>query len=69
MRRQARKREAERAARIDRAPIERATSREGCALCGVPGFRGCAHQLPYEAPGDIAFKRGNQSARMTQVMA
>lgn len=32
-------------------PIERATSREECARCGVPGFKGCAHQLPYAPPG------------------
>ena len=31
-------------------PTERASSREECTRCGVPGFKGCAHQLPYEAP-------------------
>lgn len=30
------------------APTKYATSREPCELCGVPGFRGCGHQLPYE---------------------
>ena len=25
-----------------------AQSRDECAICGVPGFKGCAHQLPFE---------------------
>ena len=57
------------------ARMARATSREECPRCGVPGFKGCAHQLPYEPPGpetepysyasdyrryDDASRRGNQ---------
>jgi len=28
-------------------PIERAPSREECPRCGVPGWKGCQHQLPF----------------------
>lgn len=31
-----------------RVPTKRAESREPCDLCGVPGFRGCDHQLAFE---------------------
>lgn len=27
--------------------LEPAASREECRLCGIPGFKGCEHQLPY----------------------
>lgn len=30
------------------APTVMAASREPCPFCHVPGFRGCAHFLPYE---------------------
>ncbi|HQS70012.1 MAG: hypothetical protein B7Y36_08325 [Novosphingobium sp. 28-62-57] len=30
------------------APTVVALSREACVRCGVPGWRGCDHQLPYE---------------------
>lgn len=33
-------------------PLPIATSREECALCGVPGFRGCAHQRPFGTKTD-----------------
>lgn len=28
--------------------LQPALSREECPRCGVPGFRGCEHQLPFE---------------------
>lgn len=28
--------------------LEPALTREACDVCGIPGFRGCAHQLPCE---------------------
>jgi hypothetical protein len=28
-------------------PTEHALSREECRSCGIPGWRGCEHQLPY----------------------
>lgn len=31
-------------------PTCRAESSEPCRQCGIPGFRGCDHQLPYERP-------------------
>ncbi len=32
------------------APTVLATSRRPCPFCHVPGFRGCAHFLPFEPP-------------------
>lgn len=32
-----------------KAPTNPAPSREECQRCGIPGFRGCAHWLPYDA--------------------
>lgn len=29
-------------------PLPIATDREGCVRCGIPGWRGCAHQRPYQ---------------------
>lgn len=31
--------------------LEPATSREECRHCGIPGFKGCEHQAPYQEPG------------------
>lgn len=32
-----------------REPTEVAPTRESCARCGIPGWKGCAHWLPFEA--------------------
>lgn len=32
---------------VPKAPTRPALSADPCEKCGVPGFRGCAHQLPY----------------------
>lgn len=32
-----------------KGPTMPAPSREECQRCGIPGFRGCAHWLPYDA--------------------
>lgn len=32
----------------ERKPTRYATSADPCHRCGVPGFRGCEHQLPYD---------------------
>lgn len=31
--------------------LQPAASREECAQCGIPGFKGCAHQAPF-VPAD-----------------
>lgn len=31
-----------------RAPEFRAMTRDPCPKCGIPGSRGCDHQLPYD---------------------
>lgn len=31
-----------------KAPTRRALSADPCERCGIPGFRGCDHQLPFE---------------------
>jgi hypothetical protein len=41
---------AERARRPAVLPI--AMSREECPSCGIPGFKGCEHQAPYQEPGE-----------------
>ena len=46
------------------APSRRATSSEPCGRCGIPGVKGCAHQLPYERPeGD--HRTGRLGPRMS----
>ena len=41
-----------------------APSREECPRCGIPGFKGCDHQLPYREPEGIElaydYKRAGQ---------
>ena len=43
------------------APKLQAASREPCPFCHVPGFKGCAHFLPFDPP-DRTMKHGVPSA-------
>lgn len=40
------------------APMTQAPSREPCPFCHVPGFKGCAHFLPFEPPAVPCFSEG-----------
>ncbi|WP_343609300.1 hypothetical protein [Novosphingobium sp.] len=48
------------AARPAPGPLPIAASNEPCWCCGIPGFKGCDHQLPYEAPKPAEFSRSAQ---------
>lgn len=37
------------------APTVYAMSADPCPRCGVPGIRGCEHQLPYQRPDRSEF--------------
>lgn len=41
-------------------PLPVALSREECERCGIPGFKGCAHQLPYEPEAPLPMWRGRE---------
>jgi hypothetical protein len=41
-------------------PLPMAASNDPCRRCGIPGFKGCAHQSAYEAPAPLEFSRSAQ---------
>ena len=52
------------AAAVAPKPLAPAVSREECRACGIPGSRGCAHQLPYaEDHLGLTARRGGRHGR------
>jgi hypothetical protein len=59
----ARKIERSRPVEIDRESLPMAMSREECLRCGIPGFKGCDHQRPYEEPARVFIHAGRGTSQ------
>ncbi|QQN75030.1 hypothetical protein [Croceicoccus sp. YJ47] len=51
---------------FDTIAIQPALSRDPCFRCGVPGAKGCAHQLPFEPAPAPAFRPAQEKSPVSR---
>lgn len=48
------------------APLEPAPNREECPRCGIPGWKGCAHQLPCDTLPPLLIRESDPDGRTAE---